>query len=90
MLTTWLRKFTGGKGSKEAAKTRLRFALIYDKLDVSNEILTDLQREIVEVISKYFEIEKDEVKLDIRRSDDLSLVFRTPIRAAKRREQRTP
>ncbi|RJR41339.1 MAG: cell division topological specificity factor MinE [Desulfobacteraceae bacterium] len=88
MLTTWFRNLIGKNNSKEAAKTRLRFALIYDKLEVSNEILNDLQREIVEVISRYFEIDKNEVKLDIRKSDDLSLVFKTPIRAAKRREQR--
>ncbi len=87
MLDKWLRKIIGKKDSKEVAKSRLRFALIYDKLDVSSEILADLQREIVEVISKYFEIEKDDVKLDIRKTDDLSLVFKTPIRAAKRREQ---
>ena len=88
MLTTWFRRFMGKRNSKEVAKTRLRFALIYDKLDVSNDILSELQREIVEVISRYFEIEKNDVKLDIRKSDDLSLVFKTPIRAAKRREQR--
>jgi len=88
MLTTWFRNFIGRNNSKEVAKTRLRFALIYDKLEVSNEILSDLEREIVEVISRYFEIDKNEVKLDIRKSDDLSLVFKTPIRAAKRREQR--
>jgi cell division topological specificity factor len=88
MLTTLFRKFMGRNDSKEVAKKRLRFALICDKLDVSNEILKDLQREIVEVISRYFEIDKNAVKLDIRRKDDLSLVFKTPIRAAKRREQR--
>lgn len=85
MLKDWLRKFTGKGGSNEVAKKRLRFALICDKLDVSSEIMSDLQREIVEVISKYFEIDKDSVKLDIRRSDDMSLVFKTPIRAAKKR-----
>jgi cell division topological specificity factor len=88
MLTTWLRKLMRKKNSKEVAKTRLRFALLYDKLDVSDEILNDLQREIEEVISKYFEIDKNEVKLKIRRKDDLSLVLKTPVRAAKRRERR--
>jgi cell division topological specificity factor len=88
MLFTWFRKIRGKKGSKEVAKTRLCFALIYDKLDVSSEILADLQREIVEVISKYFEVDRKEVKLNIRRKDDLSLVLKTPIGAAKRRERR--
>ena len=84
MLNAWFGKVFGKNSSKEVAKTRLRFALICDKLDVSNEILSNLQREIVEVISKYFEIDKKDVKLNIRRKDDLSLVLKTPIRAAKR------
>jgi cell division topological specificity factor len=80
----WLRRFMGKGGSNEVAKKRLRFALICDKLEVSQEILGDLQRDIVEVISRYFEIDRDAVKLDIHRSEDLSLEFKTPIRAAKR------
>ena len=88
MLAMWFRRFIGKNNSKEVAKTRLRFALICDKLDVSNDILSDLQREIVEVISKYFEVDKDDVKLKIRKKDDLSLVLKTPIRAAKPRERR--
>ncbi|PKN23035.1 MAG: cell division topological specificity factor MinE [Deltaproteobacteria bacterium HGW-Deltaproteobacteria-21] len=88
MLAMWFRRFIGKNNSKEVAKTRLRFALICDKLDVSNDILSDLQREIVEVISKYFEVDKDDVKLKIRKKDDLSLVLKTPIRMARRRERR--
>ncbi|MDD5205946.1 MAG: cell division topological specificity factor MinE [Desulfobacterales bacterium] len=84
----WFRRFIGKNNSKEVAKTRLRFALICDKLDVSNDILSDLQREIVEVISKYFEVDKDDVKLKIRRKDDLSLVLKTPLGMARRRERR--
>jgi cell division topological specificity factor len=84
MQMGWLKRFMGKGGSNEVAKKRLRFALICDKLEVSQEILGDLQRDIVEVISRYFDIDRDAVKLDIRRSEDLSLVFKTPIRAAKR------
>jgi cell division topological specificity factor len=88
MLKGWLRKFARKNDSKDVAKKRLRFALIYDKLEVSEDILEHLQQDIVEVISRYFEIDKDSVKLDLRRSDDLSaLVLNTPIIAAKRRVQ---
>jgi cell division topological specificity factor len=88
MLRGWLRKFVKKNDSKDVAKKRLRFALIYDKLEVSEDILEHLQQDIVEVISRYFEIDKDAVKLDLRRSDDLSaLVLNTPIIAAKRRVQ---
>jgi cell division topological specificity factor len=43
---------------------------------------------MVEVISRYFEIDQEAFKLDIRRSDDLSaLVVNTPILSAKHKQQ---
>jgi len=80
-------KFFGKSGnSKETAKKRLKFALVYDKLEISDDLLSDLQRDVVEVISRYFEIDTTAMKLDVKRSDDLSaLVFNTPILSAKRR-----
>lgn len=84
MINRWLKKFTGKDNSKDVAKKRLKFALIYDKLEVSDDMLKNLQQDIVEVISRYFEIDKDALTLDIRQTDDLSaLVFNTPILSAK-------
>jgi cell division topological specificity factor len=86
MFDNLLRKLTGKSGTKDAAKKRLRFALIYDQLEVSDETLSNLQRDIVEVISRYFEIDREAVKLDISREEDLSaLVLNTPILSSKRR-----
>ena len=86
MFNDFLGKIFGRQGSKEAAKKRLKFALVYDKLEISDDLLNDLQRDVVEVISKYFEIDTAAIKLDIKRSDDLSaLVLNTPILSAKRR-----
>ncbi|MEZ4524402.1 MAG: cell division topological specificity factor MinE [Desulfobacterales bacterium] len=86
MFNGLFRKFSGrNKDSKEVAKKRLKFALIYDKLEVSDDIIKNLHKDIVEVISRYFEIDQDAFKLDIRRSDELSaLVVNTPILSAKR------
>lgn len=86
MWNSLLRKLTGKSGTSDTAKKRLRFALVYDQLEVSDDTLSDLQRDIVEVISKYFEIDGDAVKLDISRGEDLSaLVLSTPILSARRR-----
>jgi cell division topological specificity factor len=87
MFNDFFGKFFGKSGnSKETAKKRLKFALVYDKLEISDDLLSDLQRDMVEVISRYFEIDTTAMKLDIKRSDDLSaLVFNTPILSAKRR-----
>ena len=87
MFKDFFGNFFGKSGnSKETAKKRLKFALVYDKLEISDDLLNDLQRDVVEVISRYFEIDTDAMKLDVKRSDDLSaLVFNTPILSAKRR-----
>jgi cell division topological specificity factor len=87
MFRDFFGNFFGKSGnSKETAKKRLKFALVYDKLEISDDLLNDLQRDMVEVISRYFEIDTTAMKLDIKRSDDLSaLVFNTPILSAKRR-----
>lgn len=86
MLNGFLRKVLGKSDSRDVAKKRLKFALIYDKLEVSDDTLECLHRDIVEVISRYFEIDQDAFKLDIHRTDDLSaLVVNTPIISAKHR-----
>ncbi len=86
MLGIVQRLFGKEPASKDVAKKRLKFALVYDKLEISDEMLQELQSDIIAVISKYFEIDKSSLKLDIQRSDDLSaLVFNTPIIAAKRK-----
>lgn len=86
MLSGLLKRFTGKKYSKDAAKKRLQFSLIYDKLEVNDTTLTNLQQDIVDVISKYFEIDKEALELKVKRDDDVSaLVFNTPILHVKRK-----
>lgn len=86
MWNSLLRRLTGKSGTKDTAKKRLRFALVYDQLEVSDDTLSSLQQDIVEVISRYFEIDRNGVKLDISRGEDLSaLVLSTPILSARRR-----
>ncbi len=88
MLNGLMKKFFNKSGSKETAKKRLQFALVYDRLEVSEDTLTDMQNEIVAVISRYFVIDREKLKLDITRRNDLSaLVFNTPIISAKARRR---
>ncbi len=86
MLSGLLKRFTGQKKSKDTAKKRLQFSLIYDKLEVNDTTLSDLQADIVAVISKYFEIDKNSLELKLKKDHDVSaLVFNTPILQVKRR-----
>ncbi len=85
MFNEWMQRLFGKSDSKDVAKKRLQFALLYDKLEVSDEILCNLQKDIVDVISKYFEIDKNSLKLDIQKYENKSaLVVNTPILSAKR------
>lgn len=86
MFSGLIKRFTGRKASKDTAKKRLQFSLIYDKLEVNDTTLTDLQKDIVDVISNYFEIDKNALELKVKRDDDVSaLVFNTPILHVKRK-----
>ncbi|MCF8093343.1 MAG: cell division topological specificity factor MinE [Desulfotignum sp.] len=88
MLSGLFKRFTTKKNSRDAAKKRLQFSLIYDKLEVNDTTLTDLQQDIVDVISKYFEIDKESLELKVKRDDNVSaLVFNTPILHVKRKKK---
>ena len=85
MLNSLLEKFLGKNKSKDVAKKRLQFALIYDQMEVSEDILQNLQKDVVEVISRYFVIDEESIKLDIKRDKDTSaLIVNTPIIRAMR------
>jgi cell division topological specificity factor len=86
MLNDFMKRLFSKSGSKETAKKRLQFALVYDRLEVSDDTLKDMQNEIVAVISRYFVIDQNQLKLDITRKNDLSaLILNTPIISAKGR-----
>jgi cell division topological specificity factor len=87
-LNDLLKKLVSKPESREVAKKRLKFALVYDKLEVSDTMLESLQQELLDVIGRYFEIDRKSMNLDIQRHDDYSaLVFNTPILSAKHRNK---
>ena len=86
-FNTLLKKLMNkGDNSKDIAKKRLKFALLTDKLEIKTDTLGNLQKDLVEVISRYFEIDTEAINIDIQRSEESSaLIFNTPIRGALRR-----
>jgi len=85
-FNTLLKKLMKKGDSKDIAKQRLKFALMTDKLEIKTDTLGNLQRDLVEVISRYFEIDKEAVNIDIQRSEESSaLIFNTPILSANTR-----
>ena len=54
---------------KDVAKEMLRRILIHDRGDIAPETLDKIKEEILEVISKYIEIDVKDVAISLSRSD---------------------
>lgn len=87
--------FKGKKNvSKNDAKERLQFVLIHDRANVSPELLDKLKGELLEVLSKYVEINQDEFDMRLTNVDSEdgkrkvpALVANIPIIQMKRPEE---
>lgn len=70
----------GASGSAKVAKERLQFVLVHDRLDLSPEKLKAMEDEILEVISKYVNIDRQNVEIMVeQRKRDSWLVADIPL-----------
>ena len=53
---------------KDVAKDRLKLILIHDRGDIDPETLDKIRVEILQVLSKYIEIEADDVEIALNRA----------------------
>ena len=73
--------------SKATAKERLRLVLVHDRASLSPQLLEILKEELIGVISKYMEIDKEELEVNLDSSNDsVALVANIPVRQMKRAE----
>lgn len=73
------------EGSKEAAKERLRLVLVHDRADVSPHLMEMLKEDMLEVISKYMEIDEDGFEVRLEHFDSsVALRADIPVRKLKR------
>ena len=80
--------FSSKPSSKNVAKERLNLILIHDRADFAPELLGKIKEEILSVISKYVEIDDDEVDVkltpvDERERNSSALVASIPIKRLK-------
>lgn len=81
----YISRLFGRQESGRTAKERLRLVLVHDRSSVSPELLEDLKEELIQVISKYMEIDVSEMEVALDREDDsVALVANIPVRQVKR------
>ncbi len=63
-----------GKGSGSTAKERLQFILVHDRINLSPERLQAMKQEILDVISKYVAVDRDNVDIALQQRQRDSLI----------------
>ncbi len=76
---------SGNDGSRGKAKDRLKIVLIHDRTDISPQLLESLRSEIVDVLTKYMEIDTQKIEIDLDHDEhEVALVANVPVLRIKR------
>ena len=68
------------KRSGQIAKERLQVVLIHDRASVSPEVMEQLKSDIIAVISKYMEINRNEMEITLENdTKSVALVANIPV-----------
>lgn len=57
------------KSSKDLAKDRLKLLLVSDRVGCSSEVMELMKNDIISVISKYMEIDEEELDIQITKTE---------------------
>jgi cell division topological specificity factor len=78
-----------GFGSGESAivaKNRLKVVLTHDRVNLSPEDIQNLKKELVNIFSKYVELDRDSIDVSLTRSGNItSLVTNIPLKSRQKK-----
>lgn len=77
--------FRDTANSKDIAKERLRLVLVHDRAAISPQLMELLKTELIDIISKYIEIDQNNMEVTLSNDEDaVALVANIPIRQIRR------
>ena len=76
---------SGNKGSRAKANSRLQLILMHDRTDISPELLDSLRGEIIDVLTKYMEIDTEKIEINLGKDEhEVALIANVPVVRIKR------
>jgi cell division topological specificity factor len=85
LLELIARVFGRESASANVAKERLRLVLVHDRTNVSPQFLEAIKEELLEVISRYMEVDQAQVDVSLQSGENqATLVANIPVRRMKR------
>ena len=84
-MIEFLKRLFGQSGSSATAKERLRLVLMTDHLELAPEMIERLKADLVDVISRHVEVDRDRIEVNFERQDTaLALLANIPIISVNR------
>jgi len=84
MMEALMKLFGKKDSSAKIAHNRLRVVLVHDRLNISPEIMENIRNDIVQVISKYVEIDMKAMEMSLANDEDsVALVANIPVSRMK-------
>ena len=74
IIKKWFGKGGDDADSKNIAKDRLRLVLVHDRSMLPPETLEALRMELIEVVSRYFEVDHATLSMDVQRTREAWMV----------------
>ncbi|ROR03520.1 cell division topological specificity factor MinE [Desulfosoma caldarium] len=74
MLKT-IQNFFRQRSSADTAKQRLGVVLMHDRLDISPQLMEAIKNDIIDVLSRYMEIDRGTIKVDFEKGKDYTALI---------------
>jgi cell division topological specificity factor len=84
-MIEFLKRLFAHQGSSATAKERLRLVLMTDHLELAPEMIEMMKRELVDVISRHVEVDREKIDVSFERQDrTLAMLANIPILSVHR------